>query len=97
MNGVESFASLPMWIGFIVFVLGMLAVSAGIDAPPVTGATPATGNVVAGRENSTSFFCVVTASPMFVGFVPLQICRSDVPGPSSTAAAAARAKAFAVL
>ncbi|MDR9838582.1 TerC family protein [Herbaspirillum huttiense] len=26
MNGVESFASLPMWIGFIVFVLGMLAV-----------------------------------------------------------------------
>jgi Membrane protein TerC, possibly involved in tellurium resistance len=25
-NGVESFASLPMWIGFIVFVLGMLAV-----------------------------------------------------------------------
>lgn len=26
MNGVESFASLPMWGGFIVFVLGMLAV-----------------------------------------------------------------------
>ena len=26
MNGVESFASLPMWIGFIVFVLWMLAV-----------------------------------------------------------------------
>lgn len=26
MNGVESFASLPMWVGFIVFVLGMLAV-----------------------------------------------------------------------
>ncbi|MDR6584792.1 membrane protein [Herbaspirillum sp. BH-1] len=25
MNGVESFASLPMWGGFIVFVLGMLA------------------------------------------------------------------------
>lgn len=25
MHGVESFASLPMWIGFIVFVLGMLA------------------------------------------------------------------------
>lgn len=26
MNGVESFVSLFMWIGFIVFVLGMLVV-----------------------------------------------------------------------
>ena len=26
MNGIESFASLPMWAGFIAFVLGMLAV-----------------------------------------------------------------------